>query len=81
MNYDLAKLHISVIPICGVAFNTFSKLLHPDVLGIPTAIITDADPTVTQGATWELDLPEMEAGVFKISDRTSELMQYFNYLF
>ncbi len=80
MNYDLAKLHVSVIPICGVAFETFSKLLHPDALGIPVVIITDADPTVKvkDGATWEEDMPEMEKGVFKISDRTTRLMHYFD---
>ena len=32
LGYDLAKLHISVIPICGVAFETFRKLLTPDAL-------------------------------------------------
>lgn len=77
LTHDLAKLHISVIPICGVAFETFSKLLHPDALGIPAVIITDADPTVKEGATWEEDMPEIENEVFKISDRTAGLMQFF----
>ena len=77
LNYDLAKLHISVIPICGVAFETFKKLLNPDALGIPAAIITDADPQVTKGTTWEDDLPESENGVFKLSARTSELEKVF----
>lgn len=78
MNCDLAKLHISVIPICGVAFETFKKLLHPDALGIPAVMITDADPPVREGATWEEDLPESEQDVFKISDRTTGLVQLFN---
>lgn len=78
LNHDLSKLHVSVIPICGVAFETFKKLLHPDALGIPAAIVTDADPPVTEGDTWECDLPESENEVFKISDRTAGLVQLFN---
>lgn len=78
LNHDLSKLHISVIPICGVAFETFEKLLQPDSLGIPTAIVTDADPPVKEGPTWEDDLPESTNGVFKISDRTAGLLELFN---
>lgn len=78
LNYDLSKLHISVIPICGVAFGTFKKLLHPNVLGIPAAIVTDADPPVVRSDTWEGDLPESDNGAFKVSDRTSGLVQLFN---
>ena len=78
LNHNLAKLHVSVIPICGVAFETFSKLLHPDALGIPTVIITDADPKVKKGATWEEDMPEIENEVFRISDRTAGLIERFN---
>jgi putative ATP-dependent endonuclease of OLD family len=78
LNHDLAKLHVSVIPICGVAFETFRKLLHTDALGIPAVLITDADPPVKNGTTWEEDLPESENGVFKISDRTMGLVQLFN---
>ena len=77
LNYDLAKLHVSVIPICGVAFETFKKLLHPDALGIPTAIVTDADPHVTEGMTWENDVPESENGTFKLSARSAGLGQLF----
>lgn len=78
LNCDLAKLHVSIIPICGVAFETFKKLLHPDALGIPAVMITDADPPVIEGKTWEEDLPENEQEIFKISDRTIGLMQLFN---
>ena len=77
LNYDLSKLHVSVIQICGVAFETFKKLLHPDALGIPTAIVTDADPQVTEGTTWKNDLPESENGTFKLSERTAGLEQLF----
>lgn len=30
---DLAKEHIAVVPVCGVAFDTFRKLLSPDAFG------------------------------------------------
>ena len=78
LNHDLSKLHVSVIPICGVAFETFRKLLRPDILGIPAAIVTDADPPVTKGDKWDGDVPETENGAFKVSDRTSGLVQLFN---
>lgn len=78
LNHDLSNLHVSVIPICGVAFETFRELLQPDALGIPAVIVTDADPPVTEGPTWEGDLPESENGVFKVSDRTTRLVQLFN---
>jgi len=58
LGHDLTKLHISVIPICGVAFETFKKLLDPSVLGIPVAIVTDADPPITRGQNWEQDAPQ-----------------------
>jgi putative ATP-dependent endonuclease of OLD family len=77
LGYDLAKLHVSVIPICGVAFETFKKLLNPDVLGIPIAIVTDADPTVTRGKSWEHDTPEEEGVAFKLSSRTVKLTSTF----
>lgn len=77
LKHELSELHISVIPICGVAFETFEKLLHPEALGIPVAIVTDADPPVKSGSDWEEDQPECEAGAFKVSDRTSGLVQLF----
>ena len=77
LGYDLAALHISVIPICGVAFNIFKKLLDPEVLGIPTAIITDADPRVPVDVGWKDALPDMENGNFSFSDRTRNLCTMF----
>lgn len=47
LGYDLRKDQISVIPICGVAFEIFSKIFTKDVFDIPVAIITDADPKIT----------------------------------
>lgn len=78
LGYDLAKLHISVVPICGVAFGTFKKLLGPAALGIPTAIVTDADPPVTRGESWDKDLPDGDGSTFKLSDRTTKLIETFN---
>ena len=78
MGHDLAKLHISVIPICGVAFETFKKLLSPTVLGIPVAIVTDADPPVIRATTWNDDTPEKEGSAFKLSDRTKKLASIFS---
>jgi putative ATP-dependent endonuclease of OLD family len=78
IGHDLAKLHISVIPICGVAFETFKKLLSPTVLGIPVAIVTDADPRVIRGDSWKEDTPEKEGSAFKLSDRTKKLASIFS---
>ena len=78
MGHDLAKLHISVIPICGVAFETFKKLMSPAVLGIPVAIVTDADPPVIRGNSWNEDTPEKEGSAFKLSDRTKKLASIFS---
>ncbi len=77
LGHDLAKLHITVIPICGVAFGTFKKLLDPSVFGIPVAIVTDADPPVSRGTSWEQDAPEAEGSGFKMSDRTTKLVDIF----
>ena len=78
IGYDLANLHVSVIPICGVAFEVFRELLSPDVLGIPVAIVTDADPPVPTTGSWKDALPESENGRYKISDRTKKLIGLFS---
>jgi len=82
MTVDLAKLQISVIPICGIAFGIFKKLLNPNVLGIPVAIITDADPPINRkkDGNWESDEPETEGGEIKISDRTKNLIKEYKEL-
>jgi len=74
---DLSKLHISVIPICGVAFSTFAKLLQKSALGIPVAIVSDADPTVIRGKSWEEDMPEAKDGYFSQCDRIALLRSTF----
>jgi putative ATP-dependent endonuclease of OLD family len=78
LGYDLAKLHISVIPICGVAFETFKKLLDPLMLGIPVAVITDADPPIEKGTSWKEDNPERVGSKFKVSGRTTKLVNLFS---
>ncbi len=77
LGHDLAKLHITVIPICGVAFETFKKLLDPAVVGIPVAIVTDADPPVPTNVAWQNAMPESENGSFKLSSRTRKLLRTF----
>lgn len=77
LGYDLSQLHVSVIPICGVGFGTFKKVLDPTALGIPVAIITDADPPVPTETTWKDAIPESQNGTFKLSDRTKRLLESF----
>lgn len=77
LGHDLSKEHVSVIPICGVAFETFKKLLDPAVLGIPVAIVSDADPAVTRGATWKDDVPETDDAGFKLCHRMNKLLALF----
>jgi putative ATP-dependent endonuclease of OLD family len=78
LSCDLSELHISVIPICGVAFKTFKKLLDPAAVGIPVAIVTDGDPTVSRGNSWSEDVPVKEGSAFEVCDRTSSLMTEFS---
>jgi putative ATP-dependent endonuclease of OLD family len=78
LGHDLSREHISVVPICGVAFETFKKLLGPAVLDIPVAIVSDADPAVARGDTWETDSPEVEGTAFKLCDRMKKLLGLFN---
>jgi putative ATP-dependent endonuclease of OLD family len=78
LGYDLAKSHISVIPICGVAFNTFKKLLDPLMLGIPVAVVTDADPPIKKGASWNEDSPERAGSGFALCNRTTKLVNLFS---
>jgi putative ATP-dependent endonuclease of the OLD family len=81
LGHDLENLQISIIPICGVSFGIFDKVLKPQALGIPVAIISDSDPEVirTKDATWESDMPTTKAdGTLQISDRTQKLISTFS---
>jgi putative ATP-dependent endonuclease of OLD family len=78
LGYDLSKAHISVVPICGVAFETYKKLLDPGALGIPVAIVSDADPEVKRGESWKTDNPTVEDSSFKPCSRIVKLLGLFN---
>jgi putative ATP-dependent endonuclease of OLD family len=43
---SLRDQQVSVVPICGVSFGTFEKLLSDECFAIPVAIVTDSDPPV-----------------------------------
>lgn len=76
---DFAKHHVAVVPLCGVAFETFKKLLGPDAFGVDTAIVTDADPPIPRKSNtpWDELLPEETGGEFTLSARTSKLRESF----
>jgi putative ATP-dependent endonuclease of OLD family len=78
LGHDLAKLHISVIPICGVAFETFNKIFDESALGIRVAIVTDSDPSVPTDVPWKDAAPISIDGAFVQSDRTKKLIQLFH---
>ena len=60
LGIDLAREHVSVLPICGVSFRTFGKLLGDEGLGIAAAIVSDSDPIV-DGTGWEQESPRDDA--------------------
>lgn len=78
LEVDLASSHVAVVPVCGVAFETFKKLLGPHAFGIRTAIVTDGDPTVDGGKEWQEMHPRKENGAYEISARTKKLSTSFD---
>ena len=82
LDKDLKRAHVSVVPICGVAFGTLEKLLHQDVLGIPVAIISDGDPKTDYAkdgdGDWHAATPKMLNGVFEVCDRLVALRSAFS---
>lgn len=79
---DLKRAHVSIIPICGVAFGTLAKLLHDDVLGIPVAIISDGDPTTEyekgSDKDWATATPgRTDGGALQVCDRLQSLRGTF----
>lgn len=76
LGYDLMSQHISIIPICGVAFSVFNKLFAPNGLNIPVAIISDSDPSRTS-ADWKLAEPKRDNGKIVVSGRTTRLLEAF----
>jgi len=74
LKYDLTALQISVIPLCGVSFEVFQKVLNPEVLEIPTSIITDGDPKVSTNGDWTNDTFDLAK---QVSPRTEKLIKSF----
>jgi putative ATP-dependent endonuclease of OLD family len=79
LGLNLAAEHVAVVPVCGVAFETFKKLLDPAAFGIRTAIVTDGDPPVhgAADAKWSGFAPEEKNGQFVLSARTAKLARGF----
>lgn len=84
LGIDLSARHVSVIPVAGVAFGVFQKLLGPNGLQVPVAIITDADPPlITEDGDgnklrWTELQPETdETESPTLSKRTSKLLETF----
>lgn len=78
LEIDLAKEHVAVVPVCGVAFETFRKLLGPAAFGIRTAIVTDADPPFEgDDGKWQEMRPATQDGMFPLSPRTAKLRKSF----
>lgn len=79
LGVDLAKEHVAVVPVCGVAFETFKKLLQPDAFGIRTAIVTDADPPLLgeKDTKWTDVVPKPDGDRFVLSARTAKLVESF----
>ena len=88
----LSKEHVSVVPICGVAFSTFAKLLSDKCFPIPVSIVTDGDPPLQKSSktgtdsgddqdgkelTWKEDMPSREGANFVQSDRTKKVIEQF----
>ncbi len=79
MGISLEEKGISVVPICGVDFNTFVKLLSQKNIYIPTAIITDGDPKVKNKDKVENAIPTRIAdGTIEKCDRLNNLETLLN---
>ncbi|AHZ85174.1 DNA replication and repair protein RecF [Bdellovibrio bacteriovorus] len=59
LNINLEDRHISVVPICGVDFESLTKLFGPDKLDLKVSVVTDGDPKIIAGADgqWRQDIP------------------------
>jgi putative ATP-dependent endonuclease of OLD family len=65
---NLEDRAISVIPLCGVEFTTIAKLFGPDRLQIPTSLVTDADPTVTNSEHWHTATPQIGTQAARVTN-------------
>jgi putative ATP-dependent endonuclease of OLD family len=77
LGYNLTRSQVSVVPLCGVAFSAFAKILHPGALGIPAAIVSDADPPIEQKDSWKTAVPRRVHNGFAQSDRMKRLLSEF----
>jgi putative ATP-dependent endonuclease of OLD family len=59
---------ISVIPLCGVEFSTISKLFGAGRLCMPTSLVTDADPTITNKDDWEQATPTIGTKAARVTN-------------
>ncbi|WP_374030015.1 ATP-dependent endonuclease [Bdellovibrio bacteriovorus] len=59
LNINLEERHISVVPICGVDFESLTKLFGPEKLDLKVSVITDGDPKIIAGpeGDWRQDIP------------------------
>jgi putative ATP-dependent endonuclease of OLD family len=78
LGHDLAREHVSVLPICGVAFETLEKILRADGVGTRTAIVTDGDPGLENSdVPWREAIPNGWPSNFSVCARTSGLEDSF----
>lgn len=77
LGHNLAANHVSVIPLCGVAFGTLEKLLQDEALGIPVVIVTDADPPTEKESGWTTAYPRRDGAGFAVSARVVKLEKCF----
>lgn len=75
---NLADYGISVVPISGVSFGTFAKILGHQAISTPVSIITDGDPDVDPpGSDAKSSRPKEDSGRFIICDRVENLLTAF----
>lgn len=79
LGLDLRERQVAVVPICGVAFEAYKKLLGPGAFGVPTAIVSDADPAIQEepALPWSEQVPESDAGEYRVSARAKKLQTMF----
>lgn len=92
MGKPLSKEHVSVIPICGVSFGTFAKLISYKCFPIPVSIVTDSDPPLVINersdenhsedaestvSLWKDAKPKAEGQLFAQSARTQKVIEQF----
>lgn len=83
LNCNLDHAGVSVIPICGVDFETISRIFGPDGLQIRVAILTDGDPGFERAESegeksWKDRVPKTDTfGVPLVCQRVSGLLEKY----